>query len=152
MASLSVPIWDGGVAAARAEQAHASVATAETNRRLAVDQVTLEVRQAYLNLLQARDRVAVANSALATAQESYRLARVRYNAGVTSQAGVSPLLELSDAQNALTQAENNVVSALYDYNSGRAQLDKAAGRYSYAANAPGYAAPPTPQQVGAPRK
>jgi outer membrane protein TolC len=152
VASLSVPIWDGGVGAARVEQAHASVASAETNRRLAVDQVTLEVRQAYLNLLQARDRVAVANAALASAQESFRLARVRYNAGVTSQAGVSPLLELSDAQNALTQAENNVVSALYDFNSGRAQLDKAAGRYSYAANAPGYAAPPTPQQVGAPRK
>jgi outer membrane protein len=141
--SLSVPIFDGGTARARVQQARADVATAETDRRQAVDLVALEVRSTYLQLVQARDRVAVANQALAEAQEAFRLARVRYNAGVSAQAGISPLLEVSDAQAALTQAENNRVNSLYDYNNSRARLDKAAGRYSFVNSGPGYAAPPT---------
>jgi len=142
IATLSVPIFDGGIARARVEQARANVATAETDRRQTVDLVNLQVRQAYLTLIQARDRVAVANQALAEAQESYRLARVRYNAGVTS------LLEVSDAQAALTQAESNQVNALYDYNNDRALLDQAVGRYAYIGSGPGYPAPPPPKTAG----
>ena len=140
--SLSLPLFDGGVSRARVQEARADVATAETNRRQTVDLVALEVRSAYLQLVQARDRVAVANQALALAQEAFRLARVRYNAGVAAQSGLSPLLEVSDAQAALTQAENNRVNALYDYNNSRARHDKAAGRYSFVNNGPGYNAPP----------
>jgi outer membrane protein TolC len=140
--SLSLPIFDGGVTRARVQEARADVATAETNRRQAVDLVALEVRTAYLLLVQSRDRVAVANQALAQAQEAFRLARVRYNAGISAQAGISPLLEVSDAQAALTQAENNRVNALYDYNNSRARLDKAAGRSSFVNRGPGYPTPP----------
>ena len=140
--SLSLPIFDGGVARARVQEARADVATAETNRRQAADLVALEVRSSYLQLVQARDRVAVSSQALTQAQEAFRLARVRYNAGVAVQAGISPLLEVSDAQAALTQAQSNRVNALYDYNNSRARLDKAAGRYSFVNSGPGYAAPP----------
>jgi len=140
--TLSLPIFDGGVARARVKEARADVASAETDRRQVVDLVALEVRTAYLMLVQSRDRVAVANQALAQAREAFRLARVRYNAGISAQAGISPLLEVSDAQAALTQAENNRVNALYDYNNSRARLDKAAGRNSFTRNGPGYATPP----------
>jgi outer membrane protein len=146
--SVNFPLFDGGVARAREREARADVSTAETNRRQSVDLVVLEVRQAYLNLLQARDRVAVANRALAQAREAYRLARVRFEAGVSQAQGVSPLLELSDAQNALTQAENNQVNALYDYNNNRSRLDKAIGRYAFVANGPGYPAPPSAKTLG----
>ena len=129
--SINIPLYDGGVSRAKITQARANIATAETNRRQSLDQVSLEVRTVYLSLVQSRDRVVVANQALIQAQEAFRLARVRYNAGVSAQAGISPLLEVSDAQNALTLAENNRVNALYDYNNNRAKLDKAAGRYSY---------------------
>jgi outer membrane protein len=139
--SVSIPILDGGTARARVTQARATAAEAETNRRAAVDQVNLDVRSAYLALLQARDRVAVANQALAQAQESYRLAGVRYNNGI------STLVEVSDAQAALTQAENNQVNALYDYNNDRAILDRAAGRYAYVDLEPGYKVVPDPKKV-----
>lgn len=150
VASISLPIFDGGVARARVRQSRADVATAETSKRTSIDTVTLDVRQAYLNLIQARNQVIVANQGLIEARESYRLARVRYNAGVSAQAGVSPLLELSDAQNALTQAQSTQVNALYDYNNARAQLDRAIGRYSFVNNGPGYAAPPPPKATGSP--
>ncbi|MCS6777964.1 MAG: TolC family protein [Chloroherpetonaceae bacterium] len=148
VAQVTIPLYDGGLARARSRQARADVATAETNRRAVVDQIVLEVRQAYLNLLQARDRVAVANQALAQAQEAFRLARVRYEAGVTAVAGVSPQIELSDAQTALVQAQSNQINALYDYNNARARLDRAVGRYAFVNNGPGYPAPPSGKVLG----
>ncbi len=147
---VNIPIFDGGLARERVREARADVAGAEISRRQATDQVQADVQQAYITLVQARSRVAVANVGLAQARESYRLARVRYNAGVAQQVGVSPLVELSNAQTGLTQAEVNQVNALYDYNNARAQLDRAVGRYSYVVNGPGYPAPPSPSTTGQP--
>lgn len=144
-AQISLPLWDGGATKARKEQARADVAGAEISKRETQDRIVLEVRQAYLNLAQARDRVMVSRQVLAQAREAFRLARVRYNAGVSAQAGLSPLLEVSDAQAALTQAESNEVNALYDYNSSRARLERAVGRYAYAPSGQGFSAPPTPK-------
>ena len=144
-AQVSLPLWDGGATKARKEQARADVAGAEISKRETQDRVVLEVRQAYLNLAQARDRVLVSHQILAQAREAFRLARVRYNAGVSAQAGLSPLLEVSDAQAALTQSESNEVNALYDYNNSRARLERAIGRYAYASNGQGFTAPPTPK-------
>jgi outer membrane protein TolC len=139
--TFNIPIYDGGLARARNAQARAAVSSAETSQRQAADLVTLDVQQAYLNLVQARDQVVVANQALAQAQAGQLLARVRYEAGVSAHAGISPLIELSGAQVALTAAETNQVNALYDYNAARAQLDRAVGRYAFVLNGPGYASP-----------
>ena len=142
-AGLTIPIFDSGLSHARIQEAQGREAAAQVQRRRAIDTVTLETRTAYLNLTDARDRVAVANQALAQAREAFILARIRYNAGVTEKAGVSPLLEVSDAQAALTLAETRQVNALYDYNNARVVLDRAVGRYAYLANAPGYSAAPS---------
>ena len=125
--SVSIPIFDGGLARARVQEARADVATAETNRRTAADQVSLEVQQAYIALVQGRDRVQVANVGLSQAREAFRLARVRYNAGVSQQVGISPQLELINAQTTLAQAEANQVNALYDYNVARAPVGQGCG-------------------------
>lgn len=135
---INIPLYDGGLSRAREQQARADIGSAETSRRNAVDSVTLDVQQSFLALLQAQQRVSVAAVGLAEAKESARLARVRYAAGVSQQVGVSPLLELSDSENSLAVAESNQVNALYDYNSARAQIDKAVGRYSYNLPGPGY--------------
>ena len=139
--TVSFPLYDAGAAHGKVRTANAAVAVAETNRRAQVDTVTLEVRQAYLNLQQALEEITAARQALAQADEAYRLARLRYSAGVTSQSGVSPIIELSNAQRSLTQAQSDYVNALYDYNNDRSALDKAAGRYSYTPVGPGYSGP-----------
>lgn len=148
--NLNIPIFDAGLARARVQEARAGVATAEVSRRTAVDQVTLDVQQAYVNLIQARDRVQVTDVELAQAQEAFRLAQVRYNAGVSQTTGVSPQLELSNTQTTLTQAETNRLNALYDYNVARSQLDRAIGRYSYGYGA-GYPGVPSPKTTGQPQ-
>ena len=129
--TLSIPIFDSGAAKGRVTQARADVSTQETNRRSDLDSITLELRQAYLNLQSAELSIKSSREALSQADEAYRLARLRYSSGVTSQAGVSPIVELSSAQQTLSQAQSNYVNALYDYNADRSALDKAVGRYSY---------------------
>ncbi len=131
VATVSLPLFDQGLARARKQQAHADVDTARINKQITQDSIALEVRQAYLALTEAQDRLTVSNAALAQAQEQFRLAQVRFKAGVTSVPGGSPLLEISDAQAALTQAQNNQVTAQYDLQNAKARLDRAAGRYSY---------------------
>jgi len=113
-----------------------------------VDQVQVDVQKAYIALVQARSRVAVTNVGVEEAREAFRLAGVRYNAGVSQQTGVSPQIELSNAQNTLAQAQSNQIDALYDFNSARAQVDRAVGRFSFTGAAPGYPAPPPPATYG----
>lgn len=146
--TLSLPIFDSGATRGRITQAKADVATAEINRRSTVDSITLELRQAYMNLQAAELSLKAARQSLAQADEAYRLARLRYTTGVTSQEGVSPLIELSDAQQTLSQAQSDYINALYDYNNGRSALDKAVGRYSYTQSPLGYTAPPADKEVG----
>lgn len=145
--SLSIPVFDGGLARARRQEAEAGVAAAEVDRRTARDQVTLDVQQAYVNLVQARERVQVATVGLAQAREAFRLARLRSQVGVTASPQLSPQLELSNAQTTLTQAETNRVNALYDYNIAKSQLERATGQYSYG-QGPGFTQVPTAKQVG----
>jgi outer membrane protein TolC len=145
---INIPIFDGGLAQESLRDAKAVVAQAQVTRRQAEDQVQQDVQQAYIALVQARDRVAVTNAEVAQAQESFRLARVRYNAGMSNQVTSSPELELINAQTSLVQARTDQVNALYDYNNARAQLDRAIGRYSYMGVGPGYPTPPGDKTVG----
>lgn len=131
VARVSVPLYDGGLARARTRTARADVESARLARQETLDAVALEVRQAHLALVDASDRLTVANTALTEAQEQYRLAQIRFKAGVTLTTGGSPLLEISDAQTALTQAQNNQVNARYDVLDAQARLDRAIGRYAY---------------------
>lgn len=128
---VTIPLYDGGLARARVDEAKAVVAAAETAQRKTVDAVKLDVQQAFVALIQARDEVIASVQGVVKARVAFNLAKVRYDTGVASHAGISPLLELSDAQAALTLAEQNQVNALYDYNSARAQVDRSAGRFAY---------------------
>ncbi|MDH7600938.1 MAG: TolC family protein [Armatimonadota bacterium] len=119
--NLSVPIWDGGVTKAKVDQANADVEkSAQTlqNIKLAV---ALDVKNATLALNDALKRMATAEQNVKLAEEALRLANVRYNAGV------STMVELSDAELALTQARTEYVNARYDYAAAVAALEKATG-------------------------
>lgn len=119
--TLRIPVWNGGVTRARVEQAQADVAKAADG----LDQVKLgvafEVRAAALNLQEATERVSTTAENVALAEEALRLARVRYNSEI------STLVEISDAESALTQARFNNVQAMYDTAIARAELERATG-------------------------
>lgn len=121
VAVLSVPIWDGGITRAREAQARDELQIAELRLQQAKEGVALEVRQAYLNLQDAQKRLAVAQKGQEQATEALRLARVRFEAGVSLQ------LEISDAELAFTQAQTNLVNAQFDYLDAYAALLRAVG-------------------------
>jgi outer membrane protein TolC len=81
----------------------------------------LEVRTAYLNLTSAEKSIETAKVAVEKAQEDYKIAQVRYSAGVGTN------LDVMDAEEKLTTAQSNYYNALYKYNSSKAALDKAMG-------------------------
>ena len=130
--SLNIPIFDGGLARARIREAEADKATAQSAYRGAVDQVRLEIQNAYVNILQAQTRIKMADAGLASANEAYRLAKERYKVGVTQSSVLSPQLELSSAQAALTLAQSNRVDAIADFKIAQAALDHAIGRFAIA--------------------
>lgn len=127
--TLSIPIFDGGLARARAREAGADLTVAESNYRGAVDQVKLEIQNAYVNLVQSKERVHLAGAGLIQAREAFRIAQERYNVGVSQSSVVSPQLELSTAQAELTTAAANRVNAAIDYRIAEATLEHAVGAW-----------------------
>jgi outer membrane protein len=85
-------------------------------------QVWQSVEQSYLNLAAAGERIGAAQKAVESAQENYQLARGRFDAGVAN------IIELTDAQLALTQAQSTEATTLADYRISIADLERALGR------------------------
>jgi outer membrane protein TolC len=119
---LTWPIFDGGNRIARYREAKANVDAAQARVRATELDVAREVEQAQSNVIETQERIQAAQVAVASAQENFRLAQGRFDAGVGT------ILELTDAQLALTQAQVNEALALADYRIALARLDRATGR------------------------
>ncbi len=111
-------LFDGGAARARADQQRANIRIAETQFNDTRNQIRFQVEQAYSELRSNLDQVQTANIALEQARESLRLARLRFQAGVGTQTDVIA------AENDLTRAEGNSVSAILSYNRALATLQR----------------------------
>ncbi len=83
--------------------------------------VTLEVKSAYLNTLEAQARLFVAEKAIDQAQENFRIEKDRYNIQV------STTTDVLRAENFLVNARNNLISARADQARAMAALMAAMG-------------------------
>jgi TolC family type I secretion outer membrane protein len=119
--TLSFPLWDGGGTVARVRQARAQVESAQAAYDSVRQQVGLEVQQSYLNVVEADQRAATAEKLVTQAEENYRIARGRY------ESGVGPMIDVVDAETALTAARTDYAQARYDAQVTRARLDLAVG-------------------------
>ncbi len=118
---LSWNLWDGGATSASIKKANAGVKKAEESLLQARESVELEVRQDYLNILAAKEKIRAAEASVEQAEEAYKIASVRYSSGVGTN------LDVIDAELALNTARTNYITALYDYNIGLATLEHAMG-------------------------
>ena len=119
--TVKLTLFDGFYTRGKVGEAMANQEKAEADLKTSVQAVELDVRQAWLNMQEAWKRIEASSAAVALAEEDYKIAQARYMAGVGTN------LDVLDAETALTNAQNNYVTALYDYNSSRASLDKAMG-------------------------
>ena len=120
-AALNIPLYDGGATRDRVDAARLSTDNAKTSLASTQSDVALDVRQSYLNLVTAAQQIGAANAALQAAVAARQLAQIRY------QGQVGLYLEVTDAQSALVQAENNQVNAVYNYLVARAQFQNSIG-------------------------
>jgi outer membrane protein len=120
--TLSWSIFDGGARVARYKEAKASLEASQARVRDTELQIWQNVEQSFLNLGEAEERIGAAQKAVESADENYQLARGRFDAGVAN------IIELTDAQLALTQAQSDEAQALSDYRIAIARLERALGR------------------------
>jgi outer membrane protein TolC len=121
-ANLSWNLFQGFFTQSRVAETEALVQAVRADADALELQVRLEVEQAYITVLEAAERIAATQVAVESARENLRLAQGRYDAGVGT------ILDLTEAQLSLTNAEADNVQALTDYRVGLAVLDRVVGR------------------------
>jgi outer membrane protein len=119
--TLSLPIFQGFSIQAQVDQARANADIAKANLDVLNEEVMLEVEQNYLSLKEAEERIAATTKLVEQAEQSLTLAEKQY------AAGVGGVIEVTDAQLALSNARITRIQALYDYNSSLVKLKRAAG-------------------------
>lgn len=114
-------VFDNGLTQASVNSANMALAKAQEEAAQTDDQIRLDVRTAYLGLQAAEKNIQTTSVAVTRAEEDYKIAQVRYSAGVGTN------LDVMDANEKLTTARTNYYTALYNYNTSKAALDKAMG-------------------------
>ncbi len=121
-ATLTFNIFNGGSRRAQIAESRAYERRAEALRRQMEAGVRLQVREAFLNLNAARQRVEVSRDSAAQAEESLRILQNRY------EAGLATIMDVLRAETMRTSAQNNHLNAVYDFRLAFAALELATGK------------------------
>ncbi|HEV3119598.1 MAG TPA: TolC family protein [Gemmataceae bacterium] len=133
--ALGLKLFDGGRTRAGIRQAEARVAEIVAgNRRLQLD-IELDVRRAYLQLKDARERLNVVTAAVSSARESLRQIESQY------QNQSATVTQVIDAQVALSAARVRAANAHAEIEIARAALERAIGRLTLFLTPPESACP-----------
>ena len=116
--NLQWRLFDGGAARAGAEQAEKDQEIAETQFANLRNQIRFAVEQAFFQLRSNKNNIATNTKGVRLAEESLRLARLRFQSGVGTQT------EVIDAQTALTRARGDRLSSIIEYNQSYADLTR----------------------------
>lgn len=114
-------IWDGRLTRGRVVEAQALAERSEIQIEDLSRRISVEVRTAYSNFLEAREVLASQKKVVEQANEALRLATAR------SEAGSGTQLDVLSAQTALTEAATTQNMATHDYLVALARLQRAVG-------------------------
>jgi len=118
---LTVPLFSGFLTQEQVAGAKANLYVLRANEESLRQQILLDVRQAYLNLMSAEASISTADLASKQSKENLDLANGRYAAGVGSP------IEVSDAFALYVTAQANLTNALANYKISQANIEKAMG-------------------------
>jgi outer membrane protein len=119
--AVTVPIFDSGASRSVFDNADAAWRIANEDLRQTQLQVSQDVENGYLNASTANAQIDAAATALKSAQVSFAAAQERY------KAGVGTVIDVTDAEQKLRQAESDLVNARYTYNISLVALQAAVG-------------------------
>lgn len=120
-ANLTVPIFSGFQTKFQVDEALSTLSVIEAQKESLRQKIVLEVKQAYLNVKDARQRLESSEIAQKYAEENFELATGRYEAGVGSP------IEVTDAISVYSNARNSYITAKYDLLNAIADLKRATG-------------------------
>jgi outer membrane protein TolC len=118
---MSVPIFAGGKNSSRVRQLRNQAGQIELQKDYLREAKSLEARTAVNNLISARETMTANEKTAAQAEKAYSISRTRFDAGAGT------MLEVNQAQLAVTQARLNLSQAIYDLLAARADYDKVVG-------------------------
>ncbi len=138
-AIINVPIFifDGGVIKENKVQALNNIDQAQTVLAQTKSNIELEVKNNLITLENSQDRVKMGESSVGLAQESLRIAELRYRMGLNTY------LEVTDTRSNLKTAQLNYLGALISFNLGKITFYRTLGRPLVTAPLPG-TEPPVP--------
>ena len=120
--SVNLPLFTGGRIRAEVVRADLEIRKLDEQRADLRNQIALDVKTALLNLDSARSEVQVANLGVQLSKEEVNQARDRFNAGVANN------IEVIQAQDSLSRANDNQIAALYRFNQARADFARSIGQ------------------------
>jgi outer membrane protein TolC len=118
---LRFPIFQGGKVHGDVLQADASIAQSRSQLENLRGQIDQDVRTAFLDLQSAGDQVVVAQSNVDLASQTLTQAQDRFKAGVTDN------IEVVQAQESVTGANESYIESLYSFNLAKISLARALG-------------------------
>ncbi len=119
--SIQFNVFDGGRIRADILQNEAELRNRRNEFENLRGQIDYDVRNALLDLKSAGDQVDVARSNVDLANQTLKQARDRFTAGVTNT------VEVVQAQQTVADANENLISAQFQYNVGKVSLARALG-------------------------
>lgn len=118
---MNIAIFDGGGAKASAGRQESLAASAAEQFASTRDEIRFQIERGYNTLVASKENIGTARTALTSATEGLRLARLRFQAGVGTQQ------EVTNAETTLTQAQGNLLTAILNYNRALALLERSVG-------------------------
>jgi outer membrane protein len=122
-AAVNIPVWDWGIRKSRVKQAQLRREQANVELSAAQRQLIRNLEGFYGEARTAREQLDLLRNAVDLASESLRLNTLRY------QAGEATILELVDAETALTQARNAYEDGILRYRVALSNLQTLTGAF-----------------------
>jgi outer membrane protein TolC len=119
--SIKVPVWDGGRIGGDVAQASAALDQRRAELEDMRGRIESDVRNAYLDLQAAANQVELSRNNQGVANETLRLTREKF------EAGVSDNVEVVQAQESVASANLDYITALYAHNLAKLSLARALG-------------------------
>jgi outer membrane protein TolC len=120
--NMTVPLFSGFSSVEQVREATASINAIEARQNNLKLQISKEVESAWLDGIEAVDRMVSTEKEVAAADENKLLAEGRY------QEGVGSMIEVTDAQAQALDAQTANIRAKFDYYLALARLDRAVGK------------------------
>lgn len=119
--SMNMNIFEGMLTRNKIEESIARTRSVEAQIEAKRLDILLDVKQSYLNLLKAKETISNTEVQIKQATENLDLANLRYSAGLADP------LEVTDATVGYSKAKLANISALYDYKTAQASIERAMG-------------------------